>query len=105
MKTKNKIISPLKKQNNVPNKITKQSQNKLEKFIKKKNNTRSKIDINQLQDLNNLRKPIFNTSRTNFAQNLILKKYVCNFYESYSFISKHVKIFENAPFCAHFRKF
>ena len=51
------------------------------KFEKVK--TRSKIDINHLQDLNNLRKPIFNSSRTNFAQNRILKKKVAKFAEKY----------------------
>jgi hypothetical protein len=34
----------------------------------------SKIDMNHLQDLKNLKNPIFNGSRTNFAQNRILKK-------------------------------
>ena len=51
------------------------------KFEKVK--AQSKIDINQLQDLNNLRKPIFNTSRTNFAQNPILKKKVAKFAQKY----------------------
>ena len=36
-----------------------------------------KININHLQDLNNIRKPIFNGSRTNFAQNRIKKKKSC----------------------------
>ena len=33
-----------------------------------------KIDISHLQDLNNVRKTIFNGSRINLAQNRILKK-------------------------------
>ena len=37
-----------------------------------------KIDINHFQDLNNIRKPILNGSRTNFAQNRILKKKLPN---------------------------
>ena len=35
---------------------------------------RSKMDKNHPRDLSNLRKPIFNSSRTNFAQNRILKR-------------------------------
>jgi hypothetical protein len=41
---------------------------------------KGQIVTNQLQDLqyvNNLRKPIFNGSRTNFAQNRILRKKSC----------------------------
>ena len=56
-------------------------QHKNLKFEKVK--TRSKIDINQLHDLNNLRKPILNSSRTNFAQNPILKKKVAKFAQKY----------------------
>jgi hypothetical protein len=43
---------------------------KIQNFIK-----RSKFDINHLQDLNNISKPaMFNNSRTNLAQNRILKE-------------------------------
>ena len=46
------------------------------KFQKLKN--WSKIDINHLQDLKNVRKIIFNDSRTNLVQNCILKKKSCH---------------------------
>ncbi len=42
-----------------------------------------KIDINHLQGLKNLKKTIFNDSRTNFAQNRILKKKVAKFAQKY----------------------
>ena len=42
-----------------------------------------KIDINHLRGLKNLRKTIFNDSRTNFAQNRILKKKVAKFAQKY----------------------
>ena len=48
------------------------------KFQKVK--TRSKIYINHLQDLNNIRKPMFHDSRTNSAQDHILKKRVAKKY-------------------------
>ena len=50
-----------------------------EKCIKTQNFKRSKIDINlnHLQDLKNIKNPIFNDSSINFAQNHILKKKSC----------------------------
>ena len=35
----------------------------------------------------------------------VLRQYVCNFYESYSLIKKHVKIFENTLICEFFEFF
>ena len=57
---------------------------KIQNFKRSKLKTRSKIDINQLQDLSNLKKPIFKSSRINFAQNRILKeKKVAKFAQKY----------------------
>ena len=42
-----------------------------------------KIDVNHLQDLKNVRKTIFNGSRTNLAHNRILKKKVAKFAKKY----------------------
>ena len=53
------------------------------KCIKTQNFERSKIDINHLQDLKNIIKSIFNGSRTNFAQNHILKNKIAKFAKKY----------------------